>query len=587
MGKADLAQGGAAQSARPLVSKLPVVSKPLLSGMMRGAGRAKLLLRRIVVATSFPPIRSFYAGIYRLHVSYAVRTLRAIPNLRAIYLKRNSASDDFIPGVSDIDLLVIGDWTAEQQAVAVSAIQRLSRVSPLYDRASAHQVHSIEALNASGDMDYYFQYRLDQARRHYPLIYGEDLLAPLPPIATERARGAYFMELKPWWMMFTASAFGKGPTASDSIFRNSIACKAAAEVLTLEDALNGDGSELSRSEVMQQSLQRAQSEDGAILERLIRCRARRYLRYEGDVLNDAFPFLLRRILTLTTILAKEAPFQEKDGLPIEIDGSADEVYRTPAAVEYAQGLVAHAKNRWTGYQRAALLPRCSFVGLDDLQLVLECDPERPPTAEQVRALLQLKAPETLRQRVAIYLLLGDTVLGDTVLGDTAFLLLHQNPLEFWHILQTPQANPDLFILLTKPEFVIDGTPRVGAQYRWTRFAAASVGDELKLRQSAIGKTVPGVRADSLFMIRAIWRTLQLLIIQRSSTGGTVRIPVTPAAIQRGFQASGLDLPILEQLQSAYQNELEGRPSDAVKLIPEVMSIFMKLTRAAAPEAKQV
>jgi hypothetical protein len=429
-------------------------------------------------------------------------------------------------------------------------------------------------------MDYYFQYRLDQARRHYPLIYGQDLLAPLPPIATERARGAYFMELKPWWMMFTASAFGKGPTASDSIFRNSIACKAVAEVLTLEDALNGEGeaSELSRSEVMQHGLERAQSEDRLILQRFIRCRASRYLRYEGDVLNDAFPFLLRRILKLTALLAKEAPFQEKDGLPIEIDGSADEVYRTPAAVEYAQGLVAHAKNSWAGYQRAALLPRCSFVGLDDLQLVLECDPERPPTVEQVRALLQWNGPGTPRQRVAIYLLLGDT----------AFLLVHQNPLEFWHILQTPEANPDLFILLTKPEFVIDGAPRVEAQYRWTRFAAASVGDELKLRRSAIGKTVPGIRADSLFMIRAIWRTLQLLIIQRSATGGTVRIPITPAAIQRGFQAWGLgDLPILEQLRSAYQNELEGRPSDAVKLIPEVMSIFVKLTRAATPEAKQV
>jgi hypothetical protein len=576
MGKADLARSDGAQTARSLVSN------PLVSGMLRAAGRAKLLLRRVVVATSFPPIRSLYAEIYRLHISYAVRTLRAIPNLRAIYLKRNSASDEFIPGVSDIDLLVIGDWTADRQAVAVSAIQRLSRLSPLYDRASAHQVHSIEALKASGDMDYYFQYRLDQARRHYPLIYGQDLLAPLPPIATERARGAYFMELKPWWMMFTASAFGKGPTASDSIFRNSIACKAVAEVLILEDALHGNASERSRSEVMQQSLQRAQPEDRATLQRLIRCRASRYLRYEGDVFKDAFPFLLRRIVQLTALLAKEAPFQEKDGLPIEIDGSADEVYWTPPAVEYAQGLVANAKNNWTGYQRAALLPRCSFVGLDDLQLVLECDPQRPPTVEQVRALLQLKAPETLRQRVAIYLLFGDRVL-----GDTAFLLLHQSPLEFWHILQTPEANPDLFILLTKPEFVIDGAPLSGAQYRWTRFAAASVGDELKLRQSAIGKTVPGIRTDSLFMIRAIWRTLQLLVIQRSAASGTVQIPITPAAIQRSFQAWGLDLPILEELRTAYQNELEGRPSNAVKLIPQVMSIFMKLTRAAAPEAKQV
>jgi hypothetical protein len=166
--------------------------------------------------------------------------------------------------------------------------------------------------------------------------------------------------------------------------------------------------------------------------------------------------------------------------------------------------------------------------------------------------------------------------------------MHQSPLEFWHVLQIPAANPELFLLLSRPEFVVDGNPRPAKPYHWTRFAAASIEDELKLRQSAMGKAIPGVQTNSLFLLRAVWRTLQLLVVQRSSRQGSVQIPLTPAAIRRGIQAWGVpDLPILRNLHDAYQDELQGQASNAAQLIPEAMAMFQNLTGATAPEASRV
>ncbi len=55
-------------------------------------GRAKMRLRRLVVTTSVPPFKLIYAAIYRAHIRYAARRLRAIPGTRAVYVTRGAAS---------------------------------------------------------------------------------------------------------------------------------------------------------------------------------------------------------------------------------------------------------------------------------------------------------------------------------------------------------------------------------------------------------------------------------------------------------------------------------------------------------------
>jgi hypothetical protein len=241
--------------------------------------------------------------------------------------------------------------------------------------------------------------------------------------------------------------------------------------------------------------------------------------------------------------------------------------QSPEALTHTRTLLHGVQQNWAGYKSAYLLPRNSLAGLDDLQLLIEVDPDKPPTPAQVRELCRIPAPTALRQRIAVYLLLAHG----------AYLLDRRSPLEFWNVLLCPEANPDVFALLSRPEFCLDGKPRTPVQVQWTHYTARIFSDELKLRRSALAKAHAQGPTDPLNLLRAVWRHLQLEVIARSAASGVVRIPLTVPAIRRGMASWGLpDSSILDELQQAYENELKGTPSGAEQLIRKAMVFFSKL-----------
>ena len=474
--------------------------------------RTKMRTRRLVVQTA-PGLRFVYSATCRAHVRYAVARLREIAGTRAVYVGMGAIDHHAMHGVSDIDFFVKGDWTEEGQERVTQEIRRLALTPPLFDRASIHQVHTLVSLRAMFDTDYYFQFRFDQARHRFSLAYGDDVLAALPPVPAERARGGYYMETKIWWMHFNTSAFGDGPTSWDPIFRNSVAQKAAAGVLSMEAAVSGAGVEDSRNKAADDAIERLTGSDKEVLIRLQECWRKRYLRYAGDVQNDGFHFLLHRIEHIHAQLPSGRPFEAISGKVLLIDAPSDEVYRTEDALSHVRRAVETAKQTWPGHRNAFLLPRCSLAGIDDLQLLIEVDPARLPTVDQVRAVCQPANAVLPKQRVAICLLLPHG----------AYLLDRKTPLEFWHMLQTPCANPEMYGLLGRPEFLFEGQARAAEEYPWTTFAATLVEDEMRLRKSATAKAMAAAAGPSnpLLLLGGIWRHLQLDVMQRSVATGTV------------------------------------------------------------------
>lgn len=532
-------------------------------------GRAKMRLRRLVVTTSVPPFKLIYAAIYQAHIRYAARRLRAIPGTRAVYVTRGAASNEAIWGVSDIDLLVMGDWPAEGQASAVKEIRRLAGISPLYDHTSTLQVHTPQSLRGLFDTDYFFQFRFDQARQCSQLAFGSDMLAALPPIPPERVRGGYYMETRVWWMQFATTALGHGPTSRDAIFRNSVSHKAVAAILNMETAMAGEGVEHSRLKAVAGGMKRLDPSERTVVERLQKCCEGRYLRYSGNVLNDAFHILLHRIEHIHALLPQGSPFEPLPNKELLIDAPAEEVFRTEAALARARDVIEKARRILPGYQNDFLLPRSSFSGIDDLQLLIETDPARPPTVDQAREICRMSAATDGPQRVAVYLLLANG----------AYLLDRQSPLEFWHVLQSPAANPELFNLLSRAEFVMDGKPRSEVvAHPWTLFSSTLVEDEIRLRQSAMAKAMAGGAPSSLTILRGIWRHLQLDVMRRSAMTATVYVPLTVNAVLRGMQAQDLpEFPILHELKQAYELELSGQTSRASELVPQAMALFSRST----------
>jgi hypothetical protein len=470
-----------------------------------------------------------------------------------------------IYGVSDIDLMVIGEWSDGGHAHVVKEIGRLAAISPIYDSTSTLQVHTPQSLRTMFDGDYFFQFRLDQARQCSRLIYGAPLLETLPSVPEVKVRGGYYMETRVWWMQFATTAFGDGPTSGDAIFRNSVAQKAVAAVLNMEAAMAGAAVEHSRLKSAEAGMKRLAPAERGIVEQLQESWRSRYLRHSGDALDGALQVLLNRIEHIHTLLPEGDPFKPLPGKSLTVDAPFDEVFRSEAALAYASAATDHAKRNWPGYRNAFLLPRTSFGGIDDLQLLLEIDPASPPSADQIRAICHLPGASNLQQRVALYLLYPNG----------AYLLDRKDRLEFWHVIESPASNPEIFNLLSRAEFVADGSARDQAFYPWTLFAATLAEDEMVLRQTAAAKAMAaGGSPKPLTMLRGFWRQLQLQVMKKSTATDTVYVPMTPGAILRGMRAYGMpDLPILHDLKEAYEQELAGKPSRALNLIPQAGAFF--------------
>ena len=326
--------------------------------------------------------------------------------------------------------------------------------------------------------------------------------------------------------------------------------------------------ETSRRAAIRGAVLSANGQHRVFLERLERTAASRFLRYEGDVREDTFQFLLPLLEDIHAKLSGAEMFRPLSGATMIVDCPALEVLRSKAAESHARRIVDYVKNRWTGYRGAHLVPSVSFFNFDDLMLLIRLDPADLPSAEQVRELCEFHAASRPPQRIALLLLLRNG----------AYQVETESMLELWHLLICPPANPDVFALLADPAFVLDGGVAAPAKAPcWTLFAQFLVEEELAVRRAAMSRARGDRSMPALELIRNLWRQLQLEAIDRSALAGHVVIPLTPQAVMRGLERLGAPpSEALDAFRAAYEAALDGVETDVGPLLPEIMSSFSEL-----------
>jgi predicted nucleotidyltransferase len=528
--------------------------------------RAKHGLRWAVVATAGSPLCYFYRAVYRLHAWYGVRVARKFPGTRSIYLTRSMATGDITAGISDIDMTVLGDWGEEEQIRLMKAMGMLAAISPLYDSVLWQQVHRVEQLRHLWETDYFFQSRFDEGRREWKLVYGQDLTAGLPPIPPERLGGVYYMELRVWWLHFIMSVFGSGPTARDRIFRNSIAYKVVAEMGRITRAVETGVLPESRQSWLRMALdEEAVGKRRDFLLRLEQSVNSRHLRFEGDIQEEAYRYLITSIDGMHARLRGMPSFAATG--EVLIDAAPDELLRSPADLDHVRGLTDHVKKQWTGYRASFFVPSIAFFALDERMLLIEVDPEDLPSVQQLRELCRMHEAggAALRQRISPYLLLpnGACEIQMLVVAET------------WRLLVFPPSTPDVFALIRDPEFRIGGQSALTfSTPQWSRFASDCIAQELDVRRSILSKVTPDVFPSSLEIVRNVYRQLQLEVLLASSAKGTAICALSPAAIERHLPCTGISGgDLLTSLREAYSNEMRGATSDVRPLIPRIIDLL--------------
>jgi hypothetical protein len=508
-----------------------------------------MALRRLVLRTSrFAPLRSLYLAFYRLHVWLAKSLALRFRGTRAMYLAAGMGRGEIRPGISDIDTVIFGDWDPETQIRLLKCLAVLVLLMPLFDRESLGAIQTWQEFLQLNDTDLFMAYHYSSSKQNWRLIWGEDLIQGLPPLQPARRGGASHIELRRWWATYAKVAYGNGVTARDAVFRNSMSFKAVADVLRAEIMAFGQVPPPTRKQILQQALHQP---DAVLQHRLLASEADDFLTMEGDPRLFVAPWLLHRLEHLNRTLAATESFSALASARIE--GTAAERLIAPATAAHAARL-AQSAQKHPGFKAAYLAPCAVFFSPDSLGVFLEFDPAHLPSSDELRELLafHFKEHAQLPQRLLVYLLLDNA----------AYVLESSYGLEIWSWMLVPQANPDLFSLLSRDEFLLCGTSRSPEQdLRWSHVSQELLEEELSVRRAAHQRFGALARPSPADNLRNLWRLLQLVVMKRRVMGEMV-IPVTVAATSRAVAQHAPDRAAdLDTLHDAMMAFLEGRSPD--------------------------
>lgn len=231
--------------------------------------------------------------------------------------------------------------------------------------------------------------------------------------------------------------------------------------------------------------------------------------------------------------------------------------------------VEHIKEDWHETYRGAHLVSSVSFSMEELLLMIEIDPERLPAVHQfvgVNRLLR-EAQTHLKRGLHLFLLFPNV----------AFQINSEDLKQSWQSILCSPTNPDLFELLNRPEFILDGGDYSATTSSiWTSYLEDFFQEEKNLFYERIEE--PSIyKLNLLDFLRIFWKTVQIVLIHRSIQRQEVIYPLTLPAIQRGLDREGIPLPpSLRIMADPYQSELSGRLSEIANLIPSAINYLKEI-----------
>ena len=239
---------------------------------------------------------------------------------------------------------------------------------------------------------------------------------------------------------------------------------------------------------------------------------------------------------------------------LRVDCPLEESWHT--AQTHALKTVAHAQQTWGEKFRSAYLGPSIFFEVDDLLLLVEVDPHRLPSLEQLNDLSDRhhKFQEGAPRRLHLFLLLPHAAF---YFGRAPF-----SSSTGWSNLITQACIPDIFKLAGQQEFALSG-----GGYRTLEPAAWSplvefFGRTQQIRYFRKMELTPHDEWTDPDFLRTFWKCAQLIVLNRSAARGEILYALTPAAIERGLAGLGVPLPRdFRPLIQAYNAILAGGEVD--------------------------
>ena len=501
----------------------------------------KTWLRRCVVWSAVGPLRWLYLRLYYAAAGVLAWLLAREPGVLAVYLRRGAAKGDLLPGVSDLDFAVITDSRAGMPVAhrrpARFHTRRgwwagLARVANLVDPAL--QGWRADELAQWHAMDLVTGFRFFEGQATWRRYSGRDYVADLPPEPPDWARARLYAEVVEWWQRWVDRTMVHLPAEIEPINATSSCYKTIAEVVRMRVALHTDVDPNLRREALLAAPPHLRGDQLAFIERLEAHARRRFLAHDAALAEDAHRFFLGYMDELLAAMSAAGLGAITRLEPLHIDAPAEEWPLAAGDRAYAEALAARLERGWGFAFRGLYLTPMYCCLPQDAALLVEVDPARPPSLEQLIALRREHAAAQSEQahRLQLHLL-------------TPHAAYHLGPdavRDYWQMAATPFSAPELFAMLRRPECSLRGA---GWQGEAPLGHTLLVGQMLwcdKLRRRRQLEDPPRDGWGAREIATTFWRWARLEAMERLLERGELRYCLTLPAVARALDAAGVPLP---------------------------------------------
>ena len=530
------------------------------------------LLKRLVLSTSFGPFKSFYIALYRLVLWWVAKELYKDPAIDAVYVRNGITRGEIVPGISDIDLLMIlrddvelpPDAHLDRQNLVAFAqrYKLLARQLPLLDE----NFYIVPAARLEEEYltAYNWRYTLMVVRQTDGLLRGRDYIGELPDMPEPIRRGALLSHIEKRWMLFVENFLMRADSPKDGSARSSMCYRYCCDVLRLALDFRTGEQTLKRTGVVRRALPYLEGQDRTFADKLINLEERRFLADDETLVEETKDFLLRQYNHFYRGIEPHPYAQPLQAMEHLIDYRAEEHFGGGVAEDSIEQLLGHIESQWQDRLLGAYLVSSCFFEIDDCLLLLQVDDQQLPSMGQLLDLYRAHGAmqEQVPRSVHLFLLMPNAACCMRLEGISS----RNRPAIL------PQVFvPDIFYLIRDSACVMrPGAYTVWAQPRFTVQSGCFFWSQLRRYRLYLQAQCTKLEPAPVFL-RQWWKWLQLEVIQRGIAAGHMRYPLTLAAIGRGLEAVGLPRPAaLGALADAYCEVALGRSVDIEAVAPEAL-----------------
>ncbi len=474
----------------------------------------------------------------------------------AIYLTAGMSTDNYIYGLSDIDLIIIVEKSGDKQIIE-RIYRKLSRWIPFL-KYGERSLSTPQEVSDGYETDIFFKYKFDDCRKRGKLLYGKDVLSKLPELDEEGKKEVVFGRSAFIWATLVKHLFLSVPNYR--VMRNYICYKLSADsCMTL--ILAKSGKVISdRRKVLE--LNNACGEKGCdvYINRMRELEKTRFFSDSPPVLEDTYAFCFDMLSGAARYVESRVP-KIKQG-----EGDA-QVYFEPGPADFILSdnnneeinrFVHLVNNRYGDYVESILISPCVLVGIDEEGICLFINPKKVIPFEIARQINSIISFGRSPQRIYLYI----------VSGDLAFSLNRSDFTQVCSAFFTSSISPLSFLFLENQASVLSGAPlkyagdKDALVSRFLKsFSESYQWDENRILGIINDKNV--VRLSNIKFHLLFWQALQLRLIRGAAISGKIPVPLSSAQVCRYWNVfQDYKLNWLEEFHSEYKKDLNGAPSDS-------------------------